>query len=63
VIFFFKTRLFKLLLNRFLFQFDPLLLQVVHWFTRHGKYEREETMILLESIFDAMCDEEDAALR
>ena len=44
-------------------QFDPLLKQTIHWFTRHGKYEGEETICLLESIFGGLCDEDDAALR
>jgi hypothetical protein len=44
-------------------QFDPLLNQSIHWFTRHGKYESDETMCLLDAIFDAICDAEDASLR
>jgi hypothetical protein len=46
-----------------MFQFDPLLTQSIHWFTRYGKFEREETMCLLDAIFDAVCDEENATVR
>lgn len=45
------------------FQFEPLLIQTIHWFTRHGKYERDETMCLLEAIFKGMCDEQNSSLR
>jgi len=47
----------------FTIQFDPLMKQTIHWFTRHGKYEGEDTICLLESIFEGLCDEDDAALR
>jgi len=49
--------------NRVFFQFDPLLHQIIHWFTRRDKYERAETMCLLEAIFDAICCTDEATQR
>ena len=31
--------------------FEPLLMQLIHWFTKNNKAESEESMALLDSIY------------
>ncbi|EFA79656.1 DNA-dependent protein kinase subunit [Heterostelium album PN500] len=42
--------------------FSPLIMQLVHWFTKNVRAENDETMALLNSIIDAV-NGEDGALR
>ena len=43
--------------------FDPLVRQIIHWFTRNNSGERPETAALLDSVMDGVCNTEDSALR
>lgn len=43
--------------------FEPLMRQIIHWFTRSDSGERPETAALLDSILDGLCDTEDSAMR
>ena len=36
--------------------FRPLFSQLIHWFTKVRKYESPETVCLLNSLFDVVCD-------
>jgi len=43
--------------------FQPLAMQMIHWFTGNRKYESLETIELLNCITASLVDEKDAALR
>jgi DNA-dependent protein kinase catalytic subunit len=43
--------------------FQPLVMQMIHWFTGNRKYESLETIELLNCIMTSLVDEKDAALR
>jgi DNA-dependent protein kinase catalytic subunit len=43
--------------------FEPLLFQLIHWFTKSASFENAETMALLDSIVDALGHETDGGLR
>lgn len=43
--------------------FQPLVMQMIHWFTGNRKYESPETIELLNCIMESLVDEKDAALR
>ena len=43
--------------------FEPLVFQIIHWFTNNKQYESEETIVLLTSILDGVCDSNDSSLR
>ncbi|XP_078482635.1 DNA-dependent protein kinase catalytic subunit [Ciona intestinalis] len=43
--------------------FDPLIKQMIHWFTNNKKFESKDTAILLNSIMEGLVDEENATLR
>lgn len=43
--------------------FQPLCMQIVHWFTGNRHYESRETVALLDCIMEGLVDETDAALR
>lgn len=34
--------------------FEPLVMQLIHWFTRNQSYENVETMVLLDVIVEAV---------
>ncbi|GFO12449.1 DNA-dependent protein kinase catalytic subunit, partial [Plakobranchus ocellatus] len=43
--------------------FEPLMMQLIHWFTNNKMAESPETMALLDCIFDGLVQENDTALR
>lgn len=43
--------------------FQPLVMQMIHWFTGNRQYESLETVELLNCIMDSLVDERDASLR
>jgi DNA-dependent protein kinase catalytic subunit len=43
--------------------FQPLVMQMIHWFTGNKKYESQDTIELLNCIINSLVDEKDAALR
>ncbi|BFZ03143.1 hypothetical protein BsWGS_06182 [Bradybaena similaris] len=43
--------------------FEPLVMQLIHWFTNNKMAESPETMALLDSIFDGLIQANDTALR
>jgi len=43
--------------------FQPLVFQIIHWFTRNKRQENEDTMTLLNAIIDAVGHPLDGALR
>ena len=48
--------------------FEPLVMQLIHWFTGNKKagqnmMENAETMVLLETIFDGLVQQENTMLR
>ena len=43
--------------------FQPLVMQIIHWFTGNRKYESLETVALLETIMESLVDEKEASLR
>jgi DNA-dependent protein kinase catalytic subunit len=43
--------------------FQPLVMQMIHWFTGNRKYESIETVELLNCIMNSLVNEKDAALR
>jgi DNA-dependent protein kinase catalytic subunit len=43
--------------------FQPLVMQMIHWFTGNRKYESLETIELLNCIIESLIDEKDASLR
>ncbi|XP_076445486.1 DNA-dependent protein kinase catalytic subunit-like [Babylonia areolata] len=43
--------------------FEPLVMQLIHWFTGTNKGESPESMALLNAIFDGLVQQEDTMLR
>ena len=43
--------------------FQPLIMQMIHWFTGNRKYESSDTIQLLNCIMESLVDEKNAALR
>ena len=43
--------------------FEPLVLQLVHWFTQNMQIENRETMALLDALMDGLSDDKNGALR
>jgi DNA-dependent protein kinase catalytic subunit len=43
--------------------FRPLVLQMVHWFTRNTQYESPDTIALLDAVLDGIVDSSDTSLR
>jgi DNA-dependent protein kinase catalytic subunit len=43
--------------------FEPLVFQLIHWFTKNLTQENEDTMALLDAIVEAVGDESDGSLR
>ncbi|KAK6170524.1 hypothetical protein SNE40_018898 [Patella caerulea] len=43
--------------------FEPLTMQIIHWFTNNKMAESMETMALLDTIFDSIIQSSDTALR
>ncbi|XP_056017774.1 DNA-dependent protein kinase catalytic subunit-like isoform X2 [Ostrea edulis] len=43
--------------------FEPLLMQLIHWFTKNNTTENEESMSLLDAIYDGIIQPNDTALR
>ncbi|XP_042541900.1 DNA-dependent protein kinase catalytic subunit [Dipodomys spectabilis] len=43
--------------------YEPLVMQLIHWFTNNKKFESQDTVALLESILDGIVDPIDSTLR
>jgi DNA-dependent protein kinase catalytic subunit len=43
--------------------FEPLTMQLIHWFTKNSSFENPETMVLLDAIVDAVGDPTNSSLR
>ncbi|XP_061073095.1 DNA-dependent protein kinase catalytic subunit [Conger conger] len=43
--------------------YQPLVMQIIHWFTNNKKFESEDTVLLLEAILDGVVDPLDSTLR
>jgi DNA-dependent protein kinase catalytic subunit len=43
--------------------FEPLVMQMIHWFTNNRQYESEETVTLLSAILEGLTDTKQASLR
>ncbi|CAH6792055.1 Prkdc [Phodopus roborovskii] len=43
--------------------YEPLVLQLIHWFTNNKKFESQDTVALLETILDGIVDPVDSTLR
>ncbi|XP_006860145.1 PREDICTED: DNA-dependent protein kinase catalytic subunit [Chrysochloris asiatica] len=43
--------------------YEPLVMQLIHWFTNNKKFESQDTIALLESILDGIVDPIDSTLR
>ncbi|KAJ0023075.1 hypothetical protein NQD34_015209 [Periophthalmus magnuspinnatus] len=43
--------------------FEPLVMQLIHWFTNNKKFESQDTVAVLEAILDGMVDPGDSNLR
>lgn len=43
--------------------FHPLVLQMIHWFTRNTQYESPDTIALLDAILDGVVDSSNTSLR
>ncbi|XP_070581112.1 DNA-dependent protein kinase catalytic subunit-like [Ptychodera flava] len=43
--------------------FEPLVMQMIHWFTNNKKFESPETIAMLDAILDGICHPTDTALR
>ncbi|XP_026183019.1 DNA-dependent protein kinase catalytic subunit isoform X2 [Mastacembelus armatus] len=43
--------------------FEPLVMQLIHWFTNNKKFESQDTVALLEAILDGVVDPKDSTLR
>ncbi|XP_006204718.2 DNA-dependent protein kinase catalytic subunit isoform X2 [Vicugna pacos] len=43
--------------------FEPLVMQLIHWFTNNKKFESQDTVALLEAILDGIVDPVDSTLR
>ncbi|KAM4606662.1 DNA-dependent protein kinase catalytic subunit [Polymixia lowei] len=43
--------------------FEPLVMQLIHWFTNNKKFESQDTVAVLEAILDGLVDPMDSTLR
>nr|XP_054607336.1 DNA-dependent protein kinase catalytic subunit isoform X2 [Nothobranchius furzeri] len=43
--------------------FEPLVMQLIHWFTNNRKFESQDTVAVLEAILDGVVDPLDSTLR
>ncbi|XP_030635503.1 DNA-dependent protein kinase catalytic subunit [Chanos chanos] len=43
--------------------FEPLVMQLIHWFTNNKKFESQDTVAVLEAILDGIVDPLDSTLR
>uniref|UniRef100_A0A4W4HQJ6 DNA-dependent protein kinase catalytic subunit n=1 Tax=Electrophorus electricus TaxID=8005 RepID=A0A4W4HQJ6_ELEEL len=43
--------------------FEPLVMQLIHWFTNNKKFESQDTVAVLEAILDGVVDPLDSVLR
>ncbi|XP_062335709.1 DNA-dependent protein kinase catalytic subunit [Osmerus eperlanus] len=43
--------------------FEPLVMQLIHWFTSNKKFESQDTVAVLEAILDGLIDSVDSTLR
>uniref|UniRef100_A0A2K5DLI5 DNA-dependent protein kinase catalytic subunit n=1 Tax=Aotus nancymaae TaxID=37293 RepID=A0A2K5DLI5_AOTNA len=43
--------------------YEPLVMQLIHWFTNNKKFESQDTVALLEAILDGIVDSVDSTLR
>uniref|UniRef100_A0A3Q2CEF8 DNA-dependent protein kinase catalytic subunit n=1 Tax=Cyprinodon variegatus TaxID=28743 RepID=A0A3Q2CEF8_CYPVA len=43
--------------------FEPLVMQLIHWFTNNKKFESQDTVAVLEAILDGVIDPTDSTLR
>ncbi|XP_029384585.1 DNA-dependent protein kinase catalytic subunit isoform X2 [Echeneis naucrates] len=43
--------------------FEPLVMQLIHWFTNNKKFESQDTVAVLEAILDGVVDPGDSTLR
>ncbi|CAJ1081863.1 DNA-dependent protein kinase catalytic subunit [Xyrichtys novacula] len=43
--------------------FEPLVMQMIHWFTNNKKFESQDTVAVLEAIMDGVVDPMDSTLR
>ncbi|XP_060054547.1 DNA-dependent protein kinase catalytic subunit-like [Erinaceus europaeus] len=43
--------------------YEPLVMQLIHWFTNNKKFESQDTVALLETILDGIVDPNDSTLR
>ncbi|XP_051006522.1 DNA-dependent protein kinase catalytic subunit [Acomys russatus] len=43
--------------------YEPLVMQLIHWFTNNKKFESQDTVALLEAILDGIVDPVDCTLR
>lgn len=43
--------------------FEPLVMQLIHWFTNNRKFESQDTVAVLEAILDGIVDPLDSTLR
>uniref|UniRef100_A0A673C7H7 DNA-dependent protein kinase catalytic subunit n=1 Tax=Sphaeramia orbicularis TaxID=375764 RepID=A0A673C7H7_9TELE len=43
--------------------FEPLVMQLIHWFTSNKKFESQDTVAVLEAILDGVVDPMDSTLR
>ncbi|KAK1173766.1 DNA-dependent protein kinase catalytic subunit [Acipenser oxyrinchus oxyrinchus] len=43
--------------------FEPLVMQLIHWFTNNTKFESQDTVAMLEAILDGVVDPVDSTLR
>ncbi|XP_059183485.1 DNA-dependent protein kinase catalytic subunit [Centropristis striata] len=43
--------------------FEPLVMQLIHWFTNNKKFESQDTVAVLEAIMDGVVDPVDSTLR
>ncbi|XP_061821672.2 DNA-dependent protein kinase catalytic subunit isoform X1 [Nerophis lumbriciformis] len=43
--------------------FEPLVMQLIHWFTNGKKFESQDTVAILEAILDGVVDPKDSTLR
>jgi DNA-dependent protein kinase catalytic subunit len=43
--------------------YQPLCMQIIHWYTGNRQYENRETVLLLECILECLTDNKDALLR
>uniref|UniRef100_A0A8C3JZN1 DNA-dependent protein kinase catalytic subunit n=1 Tax=Calidris pygmaea TaxID=425635 RepID=A0A8C3JZN1_9CHAR len=43
--------------------YEPLVMQLIHWFTNNRKFESQDTVVLLEAILSGIVDPVDSTLR